>query len=192
MQLIRTHLAQRFHLKEETVWARLNELRRERGGATDPRPTRAAEADDAERKAPARPEERHLLEVLLAEPELVAAAQAVVRPEEVGHPGLRALLEGLYALLAAGEPATLDQLRGRFDNVRLAEHALKLQDVGRRMTDRAGALRDLLRTFEERRTRAAKEELQNKLQAPGDHAEALELLRQLTNRSNVVGDGLHP
>ena len=188
MQLLVNRISQRLALREENVWAYLKELRRERGGGTDPRPARPADGDDAERKAPARPEEKHLLEVLLAEPDLVTAAQAAVRPEEVEHPGLRSLLEGLYALLAAGEPATLDQLRGRLDNMRLAEHALKLQDVGRRMTDRPAALRDLLQRFEERRTRSVKQELHNRLQAPGDHEAALELLRQLTKR-NGVGAG---
>ena len=105
---------------------------------------------------------------------------------------MRALLQGLYDQLDAGEPADLDSLRGRLDNPRLTEHALKLQATGLNMTDRAAALRDLLRTFEERRDRPAKQELQNRLQAPGDHAEALELLRQLTNRSNGVGDGPLP
>ena len=186
MQLLVNRIAQRLHLKEENVWARLDELRRERGGGTDPQPARATEADDAERKAPARPEERHLLEVLLAEPGLVLAAKAAVRPEEITHPGLRALVEGLYAQLDAGEPADLDSLRGRLDNPRLAEHALKLQEVGRRMADRAAALRDLLACFEERRRRSVNEELQNRLQAPGGHAEALELLRQLTNRNRGV------
>ena len=102
MQLLVNRIAHRLALKEETVWARLNELRRERGGATDPRPARAAEADDAERTAPARPEERHLLEVLLAEPDLVLAAKAALRPEEIAHPGLRELLQGLYDQLDAG------------------------------------------------------------------------------------------
>jgi DNA primase len=191
MQLLVNRIAHRLALREETVWARLDELRRERGGGTDPRPARAAEADGGERKAPARPEERHLLEVLLAEPDFVSAARVAVGPEEIEHPGLRALLEGLYALSAAGEPASLDLLRERLDNVRLAEHALKLQDVGRRMTDREGALRDLLRCFEERRRRPAKEELHSRLQAPGDHEAALELLRQLTQRNHGSG-GLTP
>ena len=191
MQLLVNRIAQRLALREENLWARLDELRRERGGGTDPRPGRAAEEDGAERRAKARPEERHLLEVLLAEPEFVPAAYAAVRPQEIEHPGLRALLEGLYALLAAGEPVSLDLLRERLDNVRLAEHALKLQDVGRRMTDRAGALRDLLRCFEERRTRPVKEELHSRLQAPGDHEAALELLRQLTQRTHG-GGGLTP
>jgi hypothetical protein len=56
------------------------------------------------------------------------------------------------------------------------------------MTDRPAALRDLLQRFEEHRTRSVKQELQNRLQAPGDHEAALELLRQLTKR-NGVGAG---
>jgi DNA primase len=188
MQLLINRIAHRLALKEETVWARLDELRKQRGGATDPRSRREPVADDAERKAPAAPEERQLLEVLLAEPDLVSVAAQSVRPEEIVHPGLRLLLAGLYGLLAAGEPAELDQLRGQLDNPRLAERAMKLQEVGRGNSDRTGCLRMLLNLFEERRRRPALQELQNRLQAPGDHEAALELLRQLTTR-NVVGAG---
>ena len=193
MQLILTRIAQRLHLKEETVWARLQELRRERGGATDPRPARAAEADDAERTAKARPEERHLLEVLLAEPALVPAAKAALRSDEITHPGLRALLQALYDQLEAGESADLDSVRGRLDNPRLTEHALKLQAAGLNLTDRATALRDLLRYYEERRQRTVKDEIHNQLRATDDHEAALEKLRQLqlTQRTGV-GPGPHP
>ncbi len=60
---ILTRIAQRFHLKEETVWATLERIaagarRRER---TRARPA-PREADDAERTAKARPEGRHSLE----------------------------------------------------------------------------------------------------------------------------------
>jgi DNA primase len=188
MQLLVNRIAHRLALKEETVWARLDELRKQRGGATDPQSRQKPVADDAERKAPAAPEERQLLEVMLAEPDLVLVAAKAVRPEEMNHPGLRLLLAGLYDLLAAGEPTDLDQLRGRLDNPRLAERAMKLQEVGRGNSDRAGCLRMLLNLFEERRRRPALQELQNRLQAPSDHEAALELLRQLTTR-NVVGAG---
>src|SRR5205085_972233 len=115
MQLLVNRIAHRLALKEETVWARLDELRRGRGGAADSRPRPAPSEEEAERKAPAAPEERQLLEVLLAEPDLVLAAKAAVPPEEIAHPGLRALLKGLYDLLEAGERPTLDELRGRLD-----------------------------------------------------------------------------
>ena len=76
-------------------------------GSAAARRTRARRAtpaaEEAERKAPAAPEERQLLEVLLAEPDLVfAAAEAAMPPEEIAHPGLRRLLEGLYALARGG------------------------------------------------------------------------------------------
>src|SRR5205807_9136984 len=110
----------------------------------------------------AAPEERELLEVLLAEPGLVPEALAAVRPEEVAHPEARRLLEGPYALQAAGEPPTLDQLRARLD-APLAETALQLQDIGRRNPDRVAWLRRLLARFAERRARPVKRELQNRL-----------------------------
>ena len=186
-QLMVSRIARRLVLKEETVWARLKELRadkrgREREGNRSSEP----EAGDvAPRAAKAAPEERQLLEVLLAEPALVATAAAAIRPEEIAHPGLRVLLEGLYALRVAGAPPTLDQLRPRLDNVRLAVKALELQEVGRANPDRPACLQKLLALFQERRLRPAKQELQNQLQAASDHVAALELLRQLQNRNQV-------
>jgi DNA primase len=190
-QLMVNRIAHRLTLKEETVWARLEELRRQKSGRaarTSPlspggRGAGARGEEAAERKAPARPEERQLLELLLADPGLVPTAAASVGPEEVEHPGLRRLLEGLYALHAAGEPPTLDRLRPRLDHAALAEHALILQDVGRHTPDRGVYLEKLLRFFRERRTRPVKEELQNQLSAARDHAAALELLRRLTDRT---------
>jgi len=111
---------------------------------------------------------------------------ASVRPDEVAHPEARRLLEGLYQLHSAGEPPTLDQLRAHLD-ASLAEKALKLQDIGRRHPDREAWLRRLLARFEERRTRPVKQELQNRLHAASDHLAALELLRQLQNRTGELG-----
>jgi DNA primase len=174
-ELMVSRIARRLALKEETVWARLEELRKQRreaAPAARPRPAPAAP------KTRAAPEERELLEVLLAEPTLVPLAMAVVRPEEIAHPDARRLLAGLYQLQSEGEPPTVDGLRVRLE-ADLAEGALKLQDVGRRHPEREAWLRRLLAHFEERRARPAKQELQNQLHAASDHAAALELLRQL-------------
>jgi DNA primase len=178
-QLMVTRIARRLALKEETVWARLKELRDlRRSDSARSRP----EAVEAPRSAKAPPEERQLLEVLLAEPALVAEAMAALPLEEISHPGLRGLLAGLYDLQASGEPPTLDQLRPRLDNVPLAAKALELQEVGLAISDRPACLKQLLARFQERRLRLAKVELQNQLQAASDPAAALELLRQLQNR----------
>ena len=141
------------------------------------------------RSAKAAPEERQLLELLLADPALVAQTAAAIRPEEIAHPGLRGLLEGLYGLLAAGEPPTLDLLRPRLDNVHLAVKALELQAIGRALPDRAACLRQLLAFFQERRLKRVKQELHTQLNAARDPAAALELLRQLQNRNVELGPG---
>jgi hypothetical protein len=125
----------------------------------------------------------------LADESLVPSALAEVPPEMIQHPGMRRLLEGLYDLHRAGQPATLDQLRPQLESVPLAEHALKLQDVGRRNPDPADWLRQILPHFRQRRQRPVKEELQNQLQAASDHSTALGLLRQLQNRSAEKDEG---
>jgi DNA primase len=187
-QLIIGRIARRLALKEENVWARLEEIRARKrdgargagfqpagreGGRLETCPTRTARA---------LPEESQLLQVLLAEPALVPEAQAALAPDEIEHPGLRKLLEGLYALHSAGEPPTLDQLRPRLDNVPLAAKALELQDIGRANPDRPAWLRQLLHRFQERRLRRERQELHDQLHAASDHAQALELLRQLQHR----------
>ncbi len=182
-QLIINRIARRLALKEENVWARLEEIRaRKRDGAVPATAPRAPEESPPPRSAKAPPEESQLLQVLLADPGLVPAAQAALSADEITHPGLRKLLEGLYALAAAGEPPTLDQLRPRLDNVPLAAKALQLQEIGRANPDRPGCLRLLLRRFQERRLRRARQELHDQLHAAQDHAQALELLRQLKHR----------
>jgi DNA primase len=182
-ELMMSRIARRLVLKEETVWARLEELRQRRRGS-EKGANRQPKAAPAVRTAKAAPEERELLEVLLAQPDLVPSALAELLPEQIEHPGLRRLLGGLYDLHQSGQPATLDQLRRSLD-APLAEHALKLQDVGGRSPDPAGWLERLLQHFRERRLRPVKEELHNQLQAASDHSTALELLRQLQNRNDV-------
>jgi DNA primase len=181
-QLIISRIAQRLALQEESVWARLKELRagvraRQRPHA----PHERAEGSSMEtRAAPAAAHERELLEVLLAEPALVPLAAAEVVPEQIGHPGLRELLNGLYDLHAAGEPPILDLLRVRLDNPRLAAKALDLHDVGRMNQDRPVWLRRILAEFRRKhQIEPRQRELKNQLQAASDHEQALELLRQL-------------
>jgi DNA primase len=190
-QLMLGRMAQRLALREETLWARLDELRRarrERGSRVAATP----EPAPVERRARAPAEERQLLEVLLADETLVARAATEVLPDELTHPGLGRLLAGLYALHAAGEPPTLDLLRARLDGDPLLPYALEMQDIGRRHPDRSAWLDQLLKIFRERRQRPAKQELHNQLHAASDHALALELLRQLQNRPGEIGPDTTP
>jgi DNA primase len=181
-QLMVSRIARRLALQEETVWKRLGELRQAKQAGDERRAARTEPQQP--QQAPAAPEERELLEVLLAAPELVGQARADIPPATVEHPGLRRLLEGLYALHDDGEPATLDNLRPRLDHPRLAQKALELMDVGRSHPDPAAWLQQIVQRLRERSQRTATQELRNQLQAADDHDTALELLRRLQTRSS--------
>jgi DNA primase len=177
-QLMISRISQRLAIKEEDVWARLKELR---GRVRDRQQKSAAQESEA---PPPAAEERELLQVLLAEPPLVALAAAEIQPEQIGHLALRELLGGLYDLEAAGELPTLDSLRARLDEPRLAELALELMDVGRLNADRESWLRQLLAEFRRRRqVEPVQQEIKNQLHAAHDHATAVELLRRLQTQT---------
>jgi DNA primase len=193
-ELIVNRIAQRLALKEETVWARLRELRARRprnespasaggSGSGGSGVNGASSPAGEQRKAPAPGREVELLRVLLAEPSLVAAARNEIAPEHLEHPGLRRLLSELYALAAQRGLPDLDQLRVRLiDNPPLAEYALTLHDLGREIPERPEKLKQLFLEFRKYRLEPVKQELQNQLHAATDHKEAVELLRQLQNQ----------
>lgn len=193
-QLMIGRVARRLALKEETVWARLDELRRTTrhpsrvpGGQAGGRGPHAGDASPARGTAPAPLEERQLLEVLLAEPALVARARASLPAGEVTHPGLRRLLEGLYALEALGRPATLDEMREGLDNLPLLNKAFELQAHGLEQPRREECLGELLAHFQRRRDKARKQQLHSRLLAASDHEQALEVLRNLHKRTGEPG-----
>ncbi|HYT95162.1 MAG TPA: DNA primase [Gemmataceae bacterium] len=185
-ELMITRIAHRLGLKEETVWARLKELRTARRGAERTTPARDVPKGSgaASRSAPASRLERELLAILLAEPALVPVAVADVSPRDVEHPGLRQLVEGLYRLHAEGVAPEFDRLRPRIENQALMAKALELQEEGLMNPDRAKWLTAVLAGFRARRSLPEKQELQTQLQAAlgaGDQARAQELLQRLQN-----------
>jgi DNA primase len=179
-QMMINRIARRLALKEETVWDRLHEL--EKVQADRPARDMEEEVKAAPRTAPAPPEERELLTVLLADPGLVPSAASDIRPEDLQHPGLRRLLEGLYGLMAEGKPPTLDYLRDRIEEPRLFAKALEWQDLGLANQDRPAWLRQIVQEFRRKRQIAPRvEELKNQLHADINHEMALDLLRRLQN-----------
>jgi DNA primase len=177
--LMINRIAERLSVDEVVVRKRLGELKDEAQGRRKP-----VSNEPVERSAPAPQRERELLQVLLAEPALVAEAAAEVAPAQIEHPGLRQLLEGLYALHAEGGTVGLDQLRPRIDNPRLVETALKFEEVGRMCSDRTAWLRLILTEFKKRRLEPEKRELQKQLRSAVDHTDAIEKLRQLQTRTD--------
>jgi DNA primase len=185
LELMINRIAHRLQVKEETLWARLRELRAKRKAPEREAPRPAAEKAEpapALRQAPAPPHERELIELLLADPALVATAQDALTAEEVEHPGLRRLLEGLYELRQEGRQPDLDQLLGRLDNERLSDSARKLQDRGLDHPDRPGYLQKVLGRFRDRREARRTQSIKNQIKAAleaGDQETALALQRQL-------------
>ncbi len=186
-ELIVSRLAHRLGLRQETVWARLSELKAERR-RNEQRPGRlVAESMVGDTPAPtpkasaAMAIERQLLEVLLAEPPLVSIAAASIPPEELQHSGLRRMLTDLYALEQDGHTPDLDGLRVRLmDRPDLAEAAMKLEFVGRQMNDRPEWLGRIVKRFAEQETEFAQKAVQTQLAAGSmDDAAALDLLRRL-------------
>ena len=186
-ELIVSRLAHRLGLRQETVWARLSELKAERR-RNEQRPGRSvAESMVGETPAPtpkasaAMAIERQLLEVLLAEPLLVPIAAASIPPEELQHSGLRRMLTDLYALEQDGHTPDLDGLRVRLmDRPDLAKAAMDLEFVGRQMNDRPEWLGRIVKRFAEQETEFAQKAVQTQLAAGSmDDAAALDLLRRL-------------
>ncbi len=223
-ELIVTRIAQKFGIKEETIWARLAEIKANRKREAKRKKARHAHKDDhngdddiagfeaqamdssegpaprgngpsqtssessgsvsrpqppTKRSAPALPHERELLEVLLAEPKLVAVAAKEITLEQIEHPGLRTLLAGLFRLHAEGQSPTLDLLRARIDNKRLLDAANGLQQTGLENLNRAVWLRQIMTRFSARREDLRKEKLQSQIHAAHDEQAAMELLRKL-------------
>ncbi|MFO0866521.1 MAG: DNA primase [Gemmataceae bacterium] len=192
VELMANRIAHRLQLKEETIWGRMRELKAQRRATDRPSQERTPNRSEApvsdpvrhERAAPAARHEIELMELLLADPDLVARAVDEVSLEEIVHPGLRKLADGLYALRASGQPADLDHLRGILDNERLLERALLMSDRGQELVDRQGAYERVKARFAERRNQRQSQAMKSRMLAAGDHEHALAILRELQNRTN--------
>jgi DNA primase len=185
IELMVNRIAHRLQIKEDTIWARVKELRGERQSAERAAiPPQAAE----ERQAPAALHERRLLEILLAHPAVVAEARAAVGPGEVEHPGLRQLLEGLYELSAAGKQPDLDHLQERLHNERLLGAAQQLQERGFEYVDGAAELHSVLKHFLRRRKDRLKQAFTEALPAQ-DSAQAAWLQQQLKDLDEPMTGG---
>jgi DNA primase len=183
-QLIVTRITQRLALKEETVWARLQELRARLQGRERKSSAGGAVAEPPE---PLPVEEKELLQVLLAEPALAREAAGAIPLDRVRHQDAAALLRMLYDLVAEGAllahlPAAqaFDLVRARIEDPRLARLALEMRDIGLQHAERTAWLERILDEFHRKyQVEPAKQELKNQLRAASDDAAALELLRRL-------------
>jgi DNA primase len=190
-ELIVTRLSHRLGLRQETVWARLSELRKDRrlreqeAERSKPLLAQASSSPEVEEETrpkagPAVAAERQLVEILLADPGLVPKAAAVIAPEEITHSGLRRLLSELYRSQAAGAVPDLDWLREQLiDRPDLFDWAMNRQFVGQQMQEREEWLNRLLRRFAEMKVRDEMSGYSSELKATADPQKQVELLRKM-------------
>ena len=186
-ELILNRLAHRLGVNQTSVWARFRELKTERRRAERNAEERSRNSDQ---QVPIRAESapdplaRQLLQIILAEPVLISVLRGQISSDEIKHPDACRMLDELYFLEQMGEPADLDGLRVKLlDRPDLITAAMRLQEIGRTLTDRAKCLDNVILGFRERRTKAELSSIKGELSAAaGDETRQLELLRKLQDR----------
>ena len=205
-ELIITRLAHRLGLRQETVWARLGELRRaqeqrnlleaQKTGITPP----ASQSPPARRygsQSGASPKtDPHyflaatLVRLLIAEPGLVSVAAAEIRPEDVAHTGIRRMLTEMYAAWQAGQVPDLDVLRERLaDRADLFDSLVTQAEVGRQLEEREKKLQGVIADFRRIKTEVASKALKAELQGAESPEQVEDLLRRLqqTHEKKTAG-----
>ncbi|MFO0852059.1 MAG: DNA primase [Gemmataceae bacterium] len=197
-ELIVTRLAHRLGLRQETVWARLAELKSERRRKDQSPPTKpaqpatnqgAAEFNAAVRGQPAARAkadpvyflELTLMRLLVADPGLMAEVARDLTPEDFRTPTIRRVIGEMFALWQTGQIPDLDALRVRLlDDPPLFSKLMDQADIGRKITDRAEQVKRVIGDFARFKAESDEKPLKDKLKS-GTFAEeeATDLLRKL-------------
>ena len=188
MQLMLGRIGKRLGLSEETLKNRVNELRPK----TESRKvdTNTINTTEESRRAKPVPEEKELVEVLLANPDLVLRARQDLSIDDMNHPGLRQIVSILFDLQDEKQTPDLDAVRARMGDSPIGSRLLDLADQGRRNPEPMAWYGNILERFNERKVKPVVRVLQDQLHAANDHETAMELLRKLQSRS--VGSGSVP
>lgn len=188
MQLMLGRIGKRLGLSDETLKNRVNELRPK----TESRKvdTNIINTTEESRRAKPVPEEKELVEVLLANPDLVFRAKQDLSIDDLNHPGLRQIVSILFDLLDEKQTPDLDAVRARMGDSPIGSRLLDLADQGRRNPEPVTWYGNILERFNERKVKPVVRVLQDQLHAANDHETAMELLRKLQSRS--VGSGSVP
>ena len=186
-ELILNRLAHRLGVNQNSVWARFRELQNDRRKAEQRNAERIRKEETTEPvRQPSAPDPlaRQLLQILLAEPKLTTGSRLRIPAEDVRHPDARRILDELYSLAESGEMADLDALRIRLiDRPDLVYIAMRLEEVGRTLTDRTTCLDNVVAGFQDRRRKAETTSIKGELTAAaGDDDRQIELLKKLQDR----------
>jgi DNA primase len=144
-------LSRQFGVVEEQLRARLVDLRK-RAAASKPE-TNEPGAAPRQAASPMQAWERELLEVILLEPEGVAAAAEVVSVDEIESAQVRDIFTHCCELSQAGITPDFDRLMLEFDDPATKSLLVDLDEEGRAKSaaEPASRLRDLLEALKRRR-----------------------------------------
>ena len=194
-ELIVTRVAHRLGLRQESVWARLMEFKsdkRRRDAEQTPYNAPPSSAPSPAPRSEAQPVsvqqatlERQLVQLLLAEPALVATAKQAIPADIISHSGLRRIATEMYGCHAENIAADLDALRVRLiDRPDLVGAAMAQLEIGRKMNERDEWLQRIIAGFARLKTDAEKHRMKQELSTGEATDEAtLELLSRLQKSS---------
>jgi len=170
-------LAARTGIREEALWSWLADAWRRR---TRPSAQKTAAAVS---RRPAPRLEKELIALLLVEPDRIAEARQLIQPDDLSHPGLRRVLQELYALYDRGETVTTDSVRTRLaDRPALADALLRLEALAQAHPRRGEWWQQVHDAWVERKTRPHRQDIKERLGAvPASGPVPVELLRRLQN-----------
>lgn len=123
--------------------------------------------------------EKELLQILLAEPNLVKLAYVEIRPEDIEHPGLQQLLGGMYRLIDLDETPDIDGLREVVENEALIRWAIDNQEIGIAAADRRSWLQDVVNRFRVDRRELQRRRLMDRLRAAATEDERQVTIREI-------------
>lgn len=159
-------LAERLGVTEASIQAELARRGSARAGAAAaaPRPPRAAGADDPR---PSLSVEGELLQLLLQQPERIAAARAVILPDDFSDPTFRRLFAMVCEGAALGGSALTHALVGHEDEaVRTAAGSLVMADE-KKFEEADRIFADFLRYFARRRGDREKLRIRQQMETAG-------------------------
>ncbi|HEX3997651.1 MAG TPA: DNA primase [Pirellulales bacterium] len=194
-------LARMFGIDEAVLRGRLSELREKQRSAKNTVSAAGSSGGtlqgDSSANAPVafaalNPWDRELLEILLLEPEAVAAVAEVIRPEQLMSEASRRIYLACCRLAAAGATPDFQRLLLEFDDPRYKNLLVELDEQGhaKRSLDAAARLRELLDAFrcrdEDRRTRDQARAVEEKRLAADEELDVLQqLIEQKRNRQGI-------
>lgn len=178
-QLAMSRLSTRFGVSEEVLRQRITELRQRNRGYTH-----TGQLVAAARPQPSRGErERRAIGLIVSRPSAAGEVQGLLSTENIQDPDLRNLLQACYALHKEfGDHASVDLLRERLEDIRLARLALELCDEAptEQEWDQAFAdLKERLQRWDRQRKMRLTTQSLSPQSSDDDH---LEVLRQLKER----------